>query len=187
MSRIDHPSHVGRASGTTVPAPLSPHPGERRGSERVEPAALPPFIARLVDGADVGILNISRTGALARSEVRMLPGARIGLRFLTEDGPFVIVGRVVRSSLLSIDGDRPLYESALAFSRDFPLLAETPEAARAADVAASVPPRHGSFPIEIGRYSGEPTVLTVTSLGREGSAVLLNTFERREPQAARER
>src|SRR5262245_57239226 len=99
------------------------HPVERRSAPRVDAAQLPGFSAQLVDGPTIEVVNASRTGVLTRSEARLMPGAMIGLRILTADDTVVIFGRVVRSRLLTNEGEKPYYESALALSRDFPLLA----------------------------------------------------------------
>jgi hypothetical protein len=156
----------------------SPH-GERRGAPRVLSSMLPAFTAKVVDGADVEIVNVSKTGALARSEARMLPGAMIGLRFLTSEAAFVVFGRVVRSSLLSIEDGKPLYESALVFSQVFPMLAEDPRAAMAAapDVQPAPAQAHGGYPAEIGRLGGDPTVLTVTAFASERPERVLQVFD----------
>jgi hypothetical protein len=169
-------TRVPRAGRPAVPAPC----GERRGAPRVLSSMLPAFTAKVVDGADVEIVNVSKSGALARSEARMMPGAMIGLRFLTSEAAFIVFGRVVRSSLLSIEGGKPLYESALAFSQVFPMLAEDPQAAMAtAPESQPVPVQaHDGYPAEIGRLGGQPTVLTVTAFADDRPERVLQAFER---------
>lgn len=162
----------------------APHPGEdRRRAPRLPPSALPPCKARLVGGPEVEIVNVSRTGVLTRSGARLLPGSAIGIRFITADAVFVLMGRVVRSRLVALQDGQPQYESALAFDKTLPLLNEEPVApdVRAAIVApppdaapaphdvtpgsaAAVPPPE---PAEIGTPDGEPTVLTVVAFAEE--------------------
>src|SRR4051812_31535234 len=98
--------------------------GERRGAARINAAALPTFKAQLVDGATLEVVNVSKTGVLTHSSVRLLPGAMIGLRIVTETETFVVFGRVVRSRLLAVADGHARYESALALSRDFPLITD---------------------------------------------------------------
>lgn len=152
---------------------------DRRGAPRLPPSALPPCKARLVGGPEVEIVNVSRTGVLTRSGARLLPGSAIGIRFITADAVFVLMGRVVRSRLVALQDGQPQYESALAFDKNLPLLNEEPDA-RAAVVppADAVPPPRGvapgsaaanppSEPAEIGTPDGEPTVLTVVAFAEE--------------------
>jgi hypothetical protein len=159
------------------------HGGEdRRRAPRLPPSALPPCKARLVGGPEVEIVNVSRTGILTRSGARLMPGSAIGIRFITADAVFVLMGRVVRSRLVALRDGQPQYESALAFDKNLPLLSEDPvapevraavaasapeDAARpggvAAGGAAALPPE----PAEIGSPDGEPTVLTVVAFAEE--------------------
>jgi hypothetical protein len=76
---------------------------------------------------------------------------------------------VVRSRLLSIADGHPCYESALAFSSEFPLLSEDRIASGAA--AGPAPPAvertpSGAYPAEVGRLTGEPTLVTVTTFAQ---------------------
>jgi hypothetical protein len=144
---------------------------------RVPATELPSFTAHLVDGPEIAVVNVSRTGILTRSEARLMPGAMIGLRVLTADDSFVIFGRVVRSRLLSVDGGTPAYESALTLSREFPLLATS-----SASIAAGAAPTltrdpSGPYPLEIGRLAGAPIVLTVTAFAHESRENVLKTFD----------
>jgi hypothetical protein len=140
-------------------------PAERRSAPRLPTTQLPPFSAELVDGPSIEIVNVSRTGVLTRSEARLMPGAMIGLRVLTADESFVLFGRVVRSRLLSIAEGMPQYESALALAHDFPLLTAT--ASLNLSLGGEVPRREGGYPVEIGRLSGAPIVLTVTAFVKD--------------------
>jgi hypothetical protein len=131
----------------------------------VAASQLPTFNAQLLEGPEIEVVNASKTGVLTRSQARLVPGAMIGLRVLTADESFVMYGRVVRSSLLSIADGVALYESALAFSSDFPLLSEDRVHFSTAEPGAfpdSPTPNH-PFPREIGRLTGDPVVLTVTT------------------------
>jgi hypothetical protein len=85
---------------------------------------------------------------------------------LTADDNIVLFGRVVRSRLLAIGEEKPRYESALAFSGEFPLLSSRAHPDQLAQLDAAVPDTsrpHDGFPSEIGRMHGAPTVLTVTA------------------------
>lgn len=166
------------------------HAGEdRRRAPRLPPSALPPCKARLVGGPEVEIVNVSRTGILTRSGARLMPGSAIGIRFITADAVFVLMGRVVRSRLVALRDGQPEYESALAFDKNLPLLNEDPVApeARAAGAAPGpdAPSRPGGLadgavaaalpagPVEIGSPDGEPTMLTVVAFAeKRGEDVL---------------
>lgn len=146
---------------------------ERRSAPRFQPSALPPLEVRLADGTAIDIVNISRTGLLARSRARLLPGAMIGLRIVTGDTTVMLMGRVVRASLVALEGEHPSYESALVFSQEFPLLAF--DAHTATDTQPNVSWRPiadatSPYPVEIGRLNGSPTVLTVTARPRKARA-----------------
>jgi hypothetical protein len=146
----------------------------------VSGAELPPFAAHLVDGQVIDVINVSRTGILTRSEARLMPGSMIGLRVLTSDDNVVLFGRVVRSRLLSINDEKPHYESALAFSRDFPLLSASahPDQVAEIDAAASDIARStGAYASEIGRLHGSPTVLTVTAFAGDCRDAVLRAFD----------
>jgi hypothetical protein len=160
----------------------APHAGEdRRRAPRLPPSALPPCKARLVGGPEVEIVNVSRTGILTRSGARLMPGSAIGIRFITADTVFVLMGRVVRSRLVALRDGQPQYESALAFDKHLPLLNEDPVApeVRAAIVAppAGDPAQPAGTaaggaaaapePAEIGTPGGEPTVFTVVAFAEE--------------------
>lgn len=146
---------------------------DRRSAPRFQPSTLPPLEVRLADGTAIDIVNISRTGLLARSRARLLPGAMIGLRIVAGQTTVMLMGRVVRASLVALDDEHPCYESALVFSQEFPLLAF--DAHAATDAQPGAVPRaatepSGPYPVEIGRLNGSPTVLTVTARPRKARA-----------------
>ncbi|MCL6641654.1 MAG: hypothetical protein K6T92_09830 [Candidatus Rokubacteria bacterium] len=128
----------------------APHVGEdRRRAPRLPPSALPPCKARLVGGPEVEIVNVSRTGILTRSGARLMPGSAIGIRFITADTVFVLMGRVVRSRLVALRDGQPQYESALAFDKHLPLLNEDPVAPESLEALRYVA-RHVNIPIAFG-------------------------------------
>jgi hypothetical protein len=179
MSKVNH----SRRAVPTADAPPSRTPScarapelERRGADRVSSADLPPFTAHIVDGPVIEVVNVSRTGILTRSEARLMPGAVIGLRVLTADDSVVLFGRVVRSRLLSIDQNKPLYESALALLREFPLLAASSSAGQQAQTS---PPGRSNeaHPVEIGRLNGAPVMLTVTAFENDPREDVMKAFD----------
>ena len=180
MSNSNPVRPIGATSSESEPDE-SPRPrDERRSAPRVAPAALPTFTAHLVDGPGIEIVNVSKSGILTRSEARLMPGAMIGLRVLTADDSFVLFGRVVRSRLLSIAEGTPCYESALALSRDFPLLATSSHGSEIFEPQEQTARTDGSYPREIGRLNGAPIVLTVTAFSNEKHEDVLKAFDVKE-------
>jgi hypothetical protein len=186
MTHMAKPTHirpVTRSTDTGKPAAVNGKEQlERRSAPRVGATDLPTFAAQLVDGPVIEIVNVSRTGILTRSEARLMPGAMIGLRILTADDSFVLFGRVVRSRLLAIDDGTPMYESALALSQDFPLLAanSSSNALAASVVSAAATRRSEEYPLEIGRLSGAPIVLTVTAFVKQRREDVMKAFDCKE-------
>jgi hypothetical protein len=180
MSRTPHDSHATPQQAPFPEQAAGTPPQERRKAPRVEAGSLPAMSAQLEDGYDIEVVNISKTGVLTRSHARLMPGAMIGLRVLTTDATFVLYGRVVRSRLLSIADGEPCYESALAFSSEFPLLSED----RVAPSVTATPPAAdrttpGRYPAEIGRLTGEPTLVTVTTFAERSREEVLKPLTAR--------
>lgn len=148
-------------------------PAERRSAARVTGAHLTRLEAHLVDGPTVEIVNVSKTGILTRSQARLMPGSMIGLRVITESDTYVLFGRVVRSRLMSAEEGGQLYESALAFTKDFPLLADDARIRRVEGPVRDVLTRRDrDFPMEVGQLTGAPVVLTVSAFSDERQDVL---------------
>lgn len=108
---------------------------------RVEPPSVParrpasavPSITGLKllpQRAEAMLLNISSTGLLAESSVRLLVGVRATVLFEGGFTPSLVGGRVVRSevSMMGSDG-RLRYHVAIEFDTPIPLDDETPDAA----------------------------------------------------------
>ncbi len=149
-------------------------PLERRTATRVSGVQLKNVGAHLLDGPTVEIVNISKTGILTRSRARLMPGSMIGLRVATESDTYVLFGRVVRSMLISADAVDLQYESALAFTRDFPLVADDARV-RSVGEPAEQRPGHGqdgNYPLEVGQPAGVPVVLTATAFADDRHDVL---------------
>lgn len=172
VTPINRPDHRRRGDAG---APQGDDKSERRGAPRLNVADAPPFVAQLVEGPGIQVVNVSQTGILTRSEARLMPGSMIGLRILTADDSFVLFGRVVRSRLLTIDEGAPLYESALALSQEFPLLAASASSPMTAAVAETTR-RSSEYPIELGRLSGAPIVLTVTAFVDQSREDVMKAF-----------
>lgn len=75
---------------------------------------------------------------MLETEARMMPGAIICIRLVAADAVFLLRGRVLRSHASSFRGALLLYESAIAFDEEFPLLAN--DSAFLAEAAASAEP-----------------------------------------------
>ncbi|MGE3843420.1 MAG: hypothetical protein AB7I50_17755 [Vicinamibacterales bacterium] len=156
-------------------APEGSVPVERRSATRVDGAHLTRLEAHLVDGPTVEIVNVSKTGILTRSQARLVPGSMIGLRVVTDSDTYVLFGRVVRSQLMSTEEGGQRYESALAFTQHFPLLADDSRITRVAPAPGKglVTGRTDrAYPIEVGQLSGAPIILTVSAFADERQDVL---------------
>jgi hypothetical protein len=121
---------------------------DRRTSPRCPPSSIPSLkSARLSDGTELNLINISRGGALIESESRMIPGLTICIRMVAADALLMIRGRILRSKAKQIRGSTIVYQSAIAFDEDFSLLTEDHEEVSAQDGTAATPSREeGSAP-----------------------------------------
>lgn len=90
---------------------------ERRRYARVQPDELNPFEAKLANGTDVQLIDLSRGGALFECARRFLPNAVVSLRLITRDDVLTIKGRVVRSRLVHLTVGGLGYAVAVAFSQ----------------------------------------------------------------------
>jgi hypothetical protein len=113
MAKSDDPLH-------------SNHPAagkNRRASPRWHPSAVPSLKrAEVVDGPEARLLNISRGGVLIETTARMIPGAKAYLRLVAADAVFLLTGRVLRSRAVLLRDSVLLYQSAIAFDQEFPLV-----------------------------------------------------------------
>lgn len=95
----------------------TPRPGghdDRRESRRVPAGHVPDLKARLVGGPEVALINISRHGALFETDMRLLPGSPIAIRFITTDTTLSVRGSVIRSSVAVVSGTGMKYHTAVA-------------------------------------------------------------------------
>jgi hypothetical protein len=100
----------------------SPNDGsERRTSPRRPASSVPNLKARLLAGAEVRLVDISRRGVLLETDTRLLPGSPIRIKFVADDANLVLKGCVVRSSVNVVSGEGLVYRTAVAFDEDIAL------------------------------------------------------------------
>jgi hypothetical protein len=87
---------------------------ERRDSKRRPAADFPDLSAKLVAGPSVKLINLSRQGVLLESALRLLPGAKLTIRFNAADATLVLKGCVVRSSVAVVGPGMLLYHTGVA-------------------------------------------------------------------------
>jgi hypothetical protein len=102
------------------PAPVA-NGRERRLSPRLPASVAPDLKARLLAGAEVRLVDLSRRGVLLETDTRLLPGSPISVRFLTSDAALVMNGCVVRSSVAVVSAGGLVYRTAVAFEEDLAL------------------------------------------------------------------
>src|SRR4051794_11334786 len=96
---------------------VAPHVPERRSAIRHDPATLTlPARAQVHPGIDVHIVDVSSSGALLESRMRLSPGMPLRL-ILGDDGSEETAadGLVLRCSLHAILADHVVYRIALRF------------------------------------------------------------------------
>jgi hypothetical protein len=102
--------------------------------------------ARVVDGPQVRLIDISQRGALVETALHLRPGRPVSIRFVAADTTFTLTGAVVRSSVAVLDDQGVKYHTALSFKKDVqfcpdpPLangLASEPSATAAAGLATA--------------------------------------------------
>lgn len=94
----------------------APNGANRRQHVRVQPDASNPLAARLASGAEVRLIDLSRSGAQFECDRRFLPNATVSLRLVTKDDVVVISGRVVRSRIVRLASGGLGYVVAVAFN-----------------------------------------------------------------------
>jgi hypothetical protein len=109
----------------------------RRQHVRVQPDASNPLAARLASGADVRLIDLSRSGAQFECDRRFLPNATISLRLLTKDDVVMVTGRVVRSRIVRLATGGLGYIVAVAFNELLKANIESPAGAAAPGHAAA--------------------------------------------------
>ncbi|HWB30140.1 MAG TPA: PilZ domain-containing protein [Vicinamibacterales bacterium] len=118
------------SSGTgDMPATGVPGGANRRAHARLRAEDLKDLGARLASGAEIRLIDLSRSGAQFECDRRFLPNSTISLRLVTSDTTFVVSGRVVRSRIVRLDRGGLGYNVAVAFNELLQnLLEEVPPA-----------------------------------------------------------
>jgi len=97
-------------------------PAAKRQWPRLSPENIPSLKGIMLNQEDVAqILNISRGGALIETDVRLCPHAKVGVKVLTTQGVFRIMGYVLRSSITALTS-RPIYKIAVSFENPLAML-----------------------------------------------------------------
>jgi hypothetical protein len=113
---------------------------ERRSSPRYGPSELPALkSAKLVDGPEARLLNVSRGGVLLETAEPMEVGRIVYIRLVAADAMFLLRGRVMRSRPALLRGANPHHESAISFDGNFPLPVEADSNFLAGEPAAAPP------------------------------------------------
>ena len=141
----------------------------RRRAPRLAPSAFPELkSARLLAGPEVQLINLSRGGALLESDTRIIPGANICIRLVAADAVFLLRGRVLRSRASHLRGSALIYECAVAFDEEFPLLPGSEEVASTVaetDAESSLEEAARTacknWPAAIGEDPADPLTVTV--------------------------
>lgn len=108
---------------------------ERRQHRRLKPEELANLAARLASGAEIRLVDLSRSGAQFETDRRFLPNSTVSLRLVTADATFVVNGRVVRSRIVRLEKGGLGYNVAVAFNEILQSVIEEPAAQ-----AAAMPP-----------------------------------------------
>jgi hypothetical protein len=77
---------------------------------------------KLTWGADLGLVNISRSGLLVESGIRFTNGSRTEFQLVGVDQEVILKARVVRSDVSSVNTPGVKYVTAAAFERPFEIL-----------------------------------------------------------------
>lgn len=157
-----------------------PAGANRRAHTRLRAEDLKGLGARLASGAEIRLIDLSRSGAQFECDRRFLPNATISLRLVTSDTTFVVSGRVVRSRIVRLDRGGLGYNVAVSFNELLQNLLEEPQAdttapaealgeSPAADASVEAPldvapdiPADEAAAFEAAAETGS-TVLTVTA------------------------
>ncbi len=139
----DHQRPGDSAATGDTPSTGTPGGSNRRAHARLRAEDLKDLGARLASGAEIRLIDLSRSGAQFECDRRFLPNSTISLRLVTSDTTFVVSGRVVRSRIVRLDRGGLGYNVAVAFNEllqnlleEAPPTAEPAQAEPAADAAA---------------------------------------------------
>ncbi len=109
---------------------------ERRKDSRSSGSRIRSITARVRAGQDVGILDLSPSGALIEGARPLPPGARIDVQLSVAAGRVVVTARVVRCVVAAIDVEQGItYHAGLSFENrvEWPCEEETPGVSRLHD------------------------------------------------------
>lgn len=149
----------------------------RREYPRIPAAMVPSLTARVVGGAAVRLLDVSRRGAQLETSMHMRPGRSVCIRFIAADATVTLTGAVVRSTVAIVESEGVKYHTALAFAEDFELCDQIVTGYQADGPAATVP--QGTGATEAAGLVDDYTVI-VTGLdetqGSFGARLLANSW-----------
>jgi len=94
--------------------PPQPTSEDRRTELRVPASTLGDVRTRLIGGTDFALLNYTPRSLYGQSYSRLLVGARVSVRLVTDTLNAVVKGRVVRSALTTVNNGVPSYEVAVS-------------------------------------------------------------------------
>lgn len=123
-------------SQTDTTAGTEPPASNRRAHARLRAEDLKDLGARLASGAEIRLIDLSRSGAQFECDRRFLPNSTISLRLVTPDTTFVVSGRVVRSRIVRLDRGGLGYNVAVSFNELLQNLLEEPAGPAVAGAAA---------------------------------------------------
>lgn len=122
-------------SGADTSADAEPQASNRRAHARLRAEDLKDLGARLASGAEIRLIDLSRSGAQFECDRRFLPNSTISLRLVTPDTTFVVSGRVVRSRIVRLDRGGLGYNVAVSFNELLQNLLEEPAQTPVGDAA----------------------------------------------------
>jgi PilZ domain len=104
-----------------------PAPGtNRRAYRRLRADEVANLGAKLANGGEIRLVDLSQSGAQFECDRRFLPNATVTLRLVTSQSTFVVDSRVVRSRLVRLTSGGLGYNVAVAFDKALPAFAEEP-------------------------------------------------------------
>lgn len=87
----------------------------RRRWSRIPAGSLPNVKTTLKSGAEVELIDVSRSGAQFLTPNRLLPGLSVTLCLVTSDGQLKVEGKVRRSKMVQLKSGKLGYEVGIAF------------------------------------------------------------------------
>lgn len=147
----------------------------RRKHQRVPANLLPSLSARLIGGASVKLLDVSRRGVRLETPLHMRPGQTVCIRFVAADATVTLSAAVVRATVAHIESDGVRYETALSLAGDLVLCDQLKEAATQ---EATAPSAEGSADPAAAASSLDPVVdYTVIVRGVPDAPALLEGLQ----------